>query len=137
MHDSVDSTAMTAIDTPFPCRSSCRGCPSYSFIHRCRQPSNPRASLSWWRQLLRSSSLQRAIWLKKAIEIGFTPTEADWSESAERIRGAMGSSSVEARDWRRYYRDAAKNSSMENRARIKKAVLFMDNALINHEGLRI
>ncbi|KAJ7587439.1 hypothetical protein C8J56DRAFT_1081673 [Mycena floridula] len=46
-----------------------------------------------WRSLLSSPSLQGQFWLKRAKRLGYTPTAADWTESAERVRAAMLASS--------------------------------------------
>ncbi|KAJ7587332.1 hypothetical protein C8J56DRAFT_941708, partial [Mycena floridula] len=129
---SVDQTPTISIQSLFPIAA--RGLPLEIVLHIVEDTgldddifqleclSRP------WRDLFRTPLLQRQIWLKRVLQSGFTPTAADWTESAEKLRTALETDSNSS-DWRRFFKEAKKSLNMKNRTRLQNRVATIDRHL--------
>ncbi|EIN05150.1 hypothetical protein PUNSTDRAFT_127998 [Punctularia strigosozonata HHB-11173 SS5] len=76
-----------------------------------------------WHDFLQSKLAQQHVWLPLLRKCHYTPTDADWTESADAIRQTLVSPERRATvDWRRYHIDCSRSSNMINRARIHCSV---------------
>ncbi|KAJ7599066.1 hypothetical protein C8J56DRAFT_181359 [Mycena floridula] len=84
-----------------------------------------------WRDFFRSPVMQHHFWLKQIVSSRgeWTPTEADWTESAEKVREALKAANTVKMDWRRYYNEAGSSLNMQNRRRIRRAVLQLEDIM--------
>jgi hypothetical protein len=93
-----------------------------------------------WRDFFRTPSMQYHYWYKRVLlyEGEFTPTAADWTESADAVRRALSEARTDSSsesgmmvDWRRYYNDARKSPNIKNRGRMYDAVYTLDHLMGN------
>ncbi|KAJ7579768.1 hypothetical protein C8J56DRAFT_1104745 [Mycena floridula] len=84
-----------------------------------------------WRDFFHAPVMQHHFWYKRIkFSLGeWNPTEADWTQSAETVRAALKKSNTMKMDWRRYYNDAGRSLNMQNRCRIRQAVLQLEEIM--------
>ncbi|KAJ7595327.1 hypothetical protein C8J56DRAFT_852407 [Mycena floridula] len=84
-----------------------------------------------WRDFFHSPVMQHHFWFKRInCSLGrWNPTAGDWTQSAERVRQALKEANTVKIDWRRYYNDCGRSLNMENRGRIRQAVLQLEEAM--------
>ncbi|KAJ7579781.1 hypothetical protein C8J56DRAFT_963581 [Mycena floridula] len=84
-----------------------------------------------WRDFFRSPAMQHHFWFKRInCSLGrWNPTARDWTQSAERVREALKEANIVKMDWRRYYNDAGRSLNMQNRSRIRRATLQLEEAM--------
>jgi hypothetical protein len=76
-----------------------------------------------WRDFLRCRFAQRYVWLARLSGTNYTPTDADWTRSAEAVRQALATPERRASiDWRRYLSDCDRSLNLKNRQRIYESV---------------
>ncbi|EIN05201.1 hypothetical protein PUNSTDRAFT_137883 [Punctularia strigosozonata HHB-11173 SS5] len=83
-----------------------------------------------WRDTMCCRLAQRCLWYPLARQYRFTPTDTDWTRSAEAVRQTRSSPARRSVvDWRRHYKDCWNSLNMRNRTRIFRAVWNISHRL--------